>query len=277
MDYYATILLHLESDPHADACWKLAVTLAQRFGSRVAGLSCQRSTRVAAGPAAMLEASARAHQGTDGLPELEARFLRYCSEHGCSAREFIVSDGEPAASIVRRAAEADLVVLRQPAAEGPPTARHRKLVDDVLLENPRPTLLLPRHGDFALTGDCVVVAWDGSRGAARAATDALPFLRRARAVHLVQFSDALLDDEGEAEVSVRRAAAWLASHGVQAQAQARPATIPVGEALLSAAADVGADLLVMGAWGHPRLLERVLGGVTRTLVDRAELPLLLSN
>jgi len=108
-------------------------------------------------------------------------------------------------------------------------------------------LLVPRQGAFRECGQRVVLAWDGSHGSARAAADALPFLRRAHAVHLVQFSDALLDDDRGAVDSVNRAAAWLSHHGVQATSRATPATIPVGEALLSAAADVGADLLVMGA------------------------------
>ena len=123
----------------------------------------------------------------------------------------------------------------------------------------------------------MLVAWDGSHGAARAATDALPFLRSAQSVHLVRFADMALDDEDVAEASARAAAAWLSRQGVQARAHCSFATLPVGDALLSTAADIGADLLVMGAWGHSRFIERLLGGATRLVADRMTLPVLLSH
>jgi len=282
---YPTLLLPLEDDPGAEARLEQAMQLAQRFESHLVGLSCHRPA-----PYALPGASAVTigMLGSDPLTteltraaELagirEARFRACCANAALRAHELVCEDLEPEAAIERHAASADLVILGQADPDDAGYARRRALVDDVLQRNPRPTLVLPYANAARTLGQAVVIAWDGSHGAARAAADALPLLRTAQAVHLVRYTTPDPEAEASADASVARAAAWLARHGVKARAQTNVATIPAGDALLSTVADLGADLIVMGAWGHSRLAERVLGGVTRTIADAMTVPVLASH
>src|SRR5262249_44439174 len=139
------------------------------------------------------------------------------------------------------------------------------------------TLLVPHAGRFEHVGHAPLLAWDGSHGAARAVADALPFLRRARVVHVVQFDRHVGESGAIDQSAVHGVVRWLGRHGVEAQANVRFTGSDVGNALLSHAADVGADLLVMGAWGHARWAERLLGGATRTVMASMTVPVLASH
>ena len=102
-------------------------------------------------------------------------------------------------------------------------------------------------------------------------------MARARAVHLIQLRQPGHDAETRGQASVDSAATWLACHGCAVRGRVSMSTLPVGEALLSEIADTGADLLVMGAWGHGRFVERLLGGATRRLVDSMTAPVLFAH
>ena len=127
-------------------------------------------------------------------------------------------------------------------------------------------------------GKRVLVAWDSSREAARAVNDSLPLLARADAVHVVSINPrghkpGELDRLPGADICLQ-----LARHGVKAEAQHLVATdIEVGDLLLSRAADMGADLLVMGAYGHSRWREIVLGGATRQILGEMTVPVIMSH
>jgi nucleotide-binding universal stress UspA family protein len=280
---YPTILMFLDDDARAQVRDPQAVRFVQRLGSHVDGLSCRRpeangvDLAVAMGgfadpltvelQAARREAAAR-----------EQRFRSLCDESGVASFQTEVDEIEEAGrAILRRAALRDLVILGQPDPSDPDVARRRAVVDEVVLRSPRPTLLLPCAGRFDEFGTTALVAWDGSHGAARAVSDALPLLRRARTVHVVMFDpDAGVSgaiDESPPQGLVQ----WLARHGVRARGHAGYAGSDIGNALLSHVADVDADLLVMGCWGHGRLTERLLGGATRTVLGSMTVPVLMSH
>lgn len=169
---------------------------------------------------------------------------------------------------------ADLLVLGQHDPEAAEQLVPSDFVSGVLLASGRPAVVLPYAGRFDAVGRRVMVAWKPGPQAARALSAALPVLRRAQRVKVV---------EGGAEASVCRGGAldvtgYLALHGVQAdreRIEEEPAEI--GEVLLSRAADFQADLLVMGCYGHSRARELVLGGATRTVLRSMTLPVLLSH
>jgi nucleotide-binding universal stress UspA family protein len=130
-------------------------------------------------------------------------------------------------------------------------------------------------------GDNVLLAWDGSREAARAAADALPLLQRARhvGVDIVRrrvHHDSRQSPDAPEGIDV---AAWLDAHGVRASFSTTPHHIGIGTGatLLNRASDLHADLLVMGAYGHTRARERVFGGVTRTMLESMTVPVLMSH
>jgi len=147
------------------------------------------------------------------------------------------------------------------------------LAEDVIFGSGGPVVLFPDHG--ALTHlNHVVVAWDGSRAAARAVRDALPILGKAKAVTIVTAGDDKAIDADNV-VALQR---LLSQHNVASDhVPAEPSSESIGRRLQQAALERGAGLLVMGAYGHSRLQEFVLGGATRDVIGNLQLPVLLSH
>lgn len=165
----------------------------------------------------------------------------------------------------------DLVVLPVPESDTP----GRDCVRDVVFGGGRPVLLLPSSRKPLHFLDRIVVAWDWSREAARALSDAMPLFSFAREVHILT-----IFGEKHIETTASRAdlERLLASHNVKAACHQRDlGKARIGDALLAYADSVNADLLVMGAYGHGRLQEFVLGGATREILRNPPLPLLLSH
>ena len=134
-------------------------------------------------------------------------------------------------------------------------------------------MVVPRSGRFPKTGRTVLVAWKDSRESARAVRAALPLMVDAEKVILLQ-----VDPPDGSDAQVIDKATHLARHGINADAHHTvSAGVPIGEVLLSSVADHDADCLVMGAYGHTRLREWVLGGATRSVLESMTVPTLLST
>ncbi|GAB6054426.1 universal stress protein [Magnetospira thiophila] len=164
----------------------------------------------------------------------------------------------------------DLVLLPAPVdgIEGP---TDQTLVA-ALYETGRPVLVAPAQVTETI-GRKIVVAWNGSAEATRAVTSAMPFLAQADSVYLLT-----AETEGDAEFGVDELATYLSWHGVSALAQVfSPGGLSVGEALLGECGKVQADLLVMGAYSHSRMWEMVLGGVTRHILEKSRIPVLMAH
>jgi nucleotide-binding universal stress UspA family protein len=281
---YPSILMFLDDDARADVRNEQAIRFAQHLGSHVSGLSCHRPVPTGVDMAVAMgggfadpltrELQAAQREAVDR----EQRFLALCDRRQlASFLSEVDESAEAGRALLQRAALHDLVILGQPDPSEDDAARRRAVVDDVVLHSPRPTLLLPYAGRFEHIGSTALVAWDGSHGAARAVADALPLLKRARTVKVVQF-DPQAPRSGLIDQSpLRGVVQWLGRHGVQATGEVRYAGMDIGNALLSYTADVGADLLVMGCWGHGRLAERLLGGATRTVMESMTVPVLTSR
>ncbi|ATE63885.1 universal stress protein [Rhizorhabdus dicambivorans] len=149
----------------------------------------------------------------------------------------------------------------------------RWLIEGLLFGSGRPLLLLPKRTRVAW--DHIVVAWDGSRAAARALADALPLCRRAKAVEIITITGEKPLPPELSPVEVRH---HLARHGIMANGVERPVEgEDVGADLLAHAVSRSADLLVMGGFGHSRLREFFLGGATQSIIQKPTLPILMSN
>lgn len=183
------------------------------------------------------------------------------------------SDGNVVEGLIDQALLADVVILSQPATASRRLARQPlAIIGDVVMYTRCPVLMVPQGQDRLALGEPVVVAWNGSAEAAHALRLSLPLLRLASAVHIVEVSD---DQPGR---SAREAALWLSRHDVSADVHEWPAKgRRISVALLHAAAELSAACLVMGAYGHSRLRETVLGGTTRELIATSTLPLLLAH
>ncbi len=208
--------------------------------------------------------------------QTEASFRTGLAEHGLTGT-WVTGDADPPGALVRLAHHADLVILGQPEPESPSFAQVQELIEHLLLHAGRPLLLIPYAGKFEAVGGRVLIGWSETREAARAVHDALPLLAGAEqvtALTILEGRHAPTADEPPAAELARH----LQRHGIKATA-ARTVTdgIADADALLSYACDIGVDLLVMGGYGHSPLRERVLGGVTRSLLRHMTVPVLMSH
>ena len=194
---------------------------------------------------------------------------------GTAASSWHELSGEaPIPGFVQRALLSDLVVLgqRDPMDE---TAFDvpADFVESVIVDSGRPVLIVPYVGETPAETNSVLVAWNRTRESARALTAALPFLARARHVHLVCSAQNIVDTR-RSFAEVRH---YVGTHHV-GPVQEHPAIgSDAGSELLSLAADVGADLLVMGCYGHSRAREFVLGGASRAVLRSMTLPVLMAH
>ena len=182
--------------------------------------------------------------------------------------EFEEARGHPSDTAATLGRNADIVVVAGPRAEDEPIAAD--LVEACLFASGRPVLVVP--GKAAAFGKRIVVFWDGGRTAARALGDAMPLLAGAEAITVLTAGS--LDEEvptAEAVAGRLRARGFNASARVVSDAQRDSAT------LVSAAREARCDLVVMGGYGHSRMREMILGGVTRHMLSSAPVPVLLSH
>jgi nucleotide-binding universal stress UspA family protein len=175
-------------------------------------------------------------------------------------------------AIVQHALCTDLLVLGQRDSSIPGHDLPAGFTESLLIESGKPALIVPDSGLAASAPECVLIAWKPSREAARAVAAALPFLAQAREVHVASWSrHAVVGAAGGLDI-----VGHLEAHGITPVLHQRgyePRAI--GEELAALAAQVGAQWLVMGCYGHGRLREQVLGGATRSLMHTARLPLLM--
>lgn len=180
--------------------------------------------------------------------------------------------GRPDASVARRGRVADLVIVSRPEAEAAVTTVAETL-EAALLESGTPLLVAAAHPVDTI-GSHVAVAWNGGLESARAVASALPFLTDAKATTVLT-----VGSPAPPEADAAALIAYLARHGVNVESRALDpeSSRSVGETLLAAATDAGADLMVMGAYTHSRLRELVFGGVTREVLASADMPVIMAH
>ncbi len=204
-----------------------------------------------------------------------ARFAAAASRAGISAAPVtlnasVAGSGEQFTRIARRF---DLAIVGQ--ADPQTNSVEELIAEATLFGAGRPMIVVPYIQKAPLKLDRVMVCWDGSRPAARAIADAMPFLEKAGSVQVVIVSN----ERGKAdEIEGADMGEHLARHAVKVEVKRIDnAGIDVADALLSNAADSGADFMVMGGYGHSRLREFVLGGVTHSILRSMTVPVLLSH
>jgi nucleotide-binding universal stress UspA family protein len=204
---------------------------------------------------------------------VEERFREELQRRGLDDEWHIV-DHTDLAELIELAEAADLAILGQyPGDDSDGVTWLRP--DHVVTAAGRPVLVVPYAGSFARVGRRVLVAWDGTREANRALHDALPLIGNAEAVTLIHVGtqEANLD-----RARIERIVRHVQRHGVKAQPEeSRRGGIAISEVLLSRAADLGADMIVAGAYHHSQLRETLLGGVSRDLLDHMTVPVLMSH
>lgn len=181
-----------------------------------------------------------------------------------------------AGGVIAEARAADLVIVSQ-ATDGNDPPMLTDVPQRVALESGRPVLVIPTRWGGTRYGQNIAIAWNNSREAARATFDALPFLERATSIKLITVGESR-DSDGAPAISAADVAATLARHGLRIEIETMaPVSGAIGPALLARATAGGADMLVMGAYGHSRMREFILGGATRDVLKSMTIPIFMSH
>jgi len=275
---YQDILVHIDDSESMPGRLSVAVELAERFGAHLTGvyvdpgLALPTLVDVPISPSLV---DALEDEQQERRKRAEKQFKDSVAQSTLGT-EWRLAQGELASTLSRHARYTDLVVLGQEGT-GDQKVVLGGLPDTVVLTCGRPALVVPYIGASTPPGKHVIVAWNGSREAARAVNDALPLLTAAEKVDVMCVNPGR-GEEDEADLPGADVCLHLARHGVKAEAQELVASdLEVGDLLLSRAADHGADLIVMGAYGHARWREVVLGGVTRQLLSQMTIPVFMSH
>jgi len=272
------ILVQLDASPRARIRLDLAVALARQHRAHLTALHViDVALPVMAmgdgGGAVIAELMEQMRQtALKAGAQLQAAFQEAIRREGIMG-EWRQVEGSAAELVALHGRYADLLVLGQ----DDPESDHAGLLEAVLFDSGRPVLAIPFAGTFPQIGRRVLVGWNASREASRAVHDALPLLAKAESacVFLANPKRGLGAHGEEPGADIAR---HLARHGLKVEvAKAVADDVADSALLLNHASDMGADLLVMGAYGHSRLREFILGGVTRSLLREMTVPVLLSH
>jgi nucleotide-binding universal stress UspA family protein len=257
--------LHVRADP-TDAL----PLLGQDISTPVAGELIELAQRESESNAARARAAFDAAIARNSLPVRDKPFGTGQAAPGSASVSWREEIGHAPSIVPKRARLSDLVVLGQSGrvAEQP----HSDTLDETVVLGGRPVLLAPARALGPL-GEIITIAWNASPEAARAVSGALPFLGRAREVHILSVGK---EDESLSDAEL---ASYLGWHGIAAAAHhVQPVKgVKTGELLLAASRDKGADLLVMGGYGHAPWREMIFGGATVQIVGKSRMPVLLSH
>jgi nucleotide-binding universal stress UspA family protein len=278
---YKTIVVHVDGSSQQDSRMAAAARLAREHdahlvGSAATGISWTDYLILTGSMAAPIPPA-----DFDGLRRTASLHLRGFADQaarvGIASVETRLVEDTADGALLLQARYADLVVLSRDVDPEPGiTPRVRRLPEHVALRGVRPVLVVPPDYADQPLASTVVAGWDGSTQALRALAAALPLLERADSVRLAVVNpDRLSDLHGEQPGADM--ALYLARHGVKVDVVLERTHATVGAALMAQARAAGAGLIVAGAYGHSRYREWVLGGVTRELLERTPVPLLLAH
>jgi nucleotide-binding universal stress UspA family protein len=255
-----------------------AVSIASMLSAHLAGVAFVYDPIVPVSATGYIPAEVIERQQADNEADAKSaidRFAQATGRAGLSAEPLTITASLAGASqqFGRIARRFDLAVVGQ--AEPEIGAIENIIAETTLFESGRPMIMVPYIQKGPLKLNKVMVCWDGSRQAARAIGDAMPLLAKAGRVEIVIIAN---DPGKQDEIEGVDMGQHLARHGLKVEVQRIPGgDVDVADALLSHAADSGADFMVMGGYGHSRLREFVLGGVTRTIFHSMTVPTLMAH
>jgi nucleotide-binding universal stress UspA family protein len=275
-----SLLVHIPSERHIRPVVDGAISLAVSRGAHLEAISVGYETTnvglaVDAGGAALaavfeIERERALERANAALAVFEAEARRAEIAYHCQALASVPV--EAVASVSASARLRDLTIVMQPEPEL--GTFDNTMPQEILFESGGPVLFIPYTHKGPLEAKRIGIAWDGSRLAARALRDAAPFLTHAHAITIISINEA----QAPEEASVSALSAHLARCGLTAHVSRMDADrTDIQPTILSIAADESLDLIVMGGYGHSRLQERILGGVTRDMIQSMTVPTLMSH
>jgi nucleotide-binding universal stress UspA family protein len=279
---YKTILVHVDGSRHANRRIAIAANLAKLYDAHLVGVALTGLPEFFYNPM-MLDPVDPALEPLLKVPRERAaaalaNFEGIARQFHAGSLETRLEENESARGISLQARYCDLVVLGQFDPDDTEPSTRDDFAETVILESGVPVLMIPFASAVAGTGQRALVSWDAGKQAVRAVHYALPMLQRAAQVDVAVFDPETLPASARA-VPDKDILEWLGRHGIAAKVRRQPTTgdIDIGKALLSLAADLGSDLLVMGCYGHTRFREVLLGGVSREILRSMTLPVLMAH
>jgi nucleotide-binding universal stress UspA family protein len=271
------IVVNLNVGAKASPASDFAISVAAAFNAHLTGIAFLYDPVVPVSSVGLLPAEVIVTQQDyqAAVRAARERFAAASESAGVTAEPLtlsasVVGVGDQFGKIARRF---DLAVVDQ--AESETNAVQGVIVEAALFDSGRPVICVPFIQKEPLKLDRVMVCWDGGRAAARAIGDAMPFLQRAGRVEVVMVTK---ERGKQDQIEGSDIGAHLARHGLNVEVKHIPiGDIDVAAMLLSLAADAGIDFIVMGGYGHSRLREFVLGGVTRSILQSMTVPVLMSH
>jgi len=278
---YRNLLVHIPTERPARAAVDASVSLALSCNAHVDAVAAGLESTSLVTPAAVDGGAAVAaiyeSEAEDALQRANAALSLFELEAGNAGiayhcRAISGSFGEAAAMLGQMARVHDLTIVEQPELDY--STFDNRIPQEILFQSGGPVLFIPYifHGAFSAAR--IGICWDGSRLAARAIRDAMPFLRRADTLIAITVNGADVPPESSQDQFVK----YLSSLGLHAKMLSLDVDHAVIQsAILSIASDENLDLLVMGGYGHSRLQETILGGVTRGMFRSMTVPTLMSH
>ena len=275
------LLVHIDDKATCEKRVDAAIALAQGFDAHLAAVMLVAEPHVPPALGVHIPADVLSRQREESEANAAA-VLEAVRQRGDKAglaievrHEWVMLD-DFAAAFARQARHYDLSIVGQvDPDEGDVDAE--LIAEAAFMQSGRPTLMIPYIGARTLPPKRALVAWDGSREASRAVNDALPLLARTESVTILVVDPGSLKgkvgDQPGADLATH-----LARHGLTAElVTAASGGLGAGDVIIGQATDIGADLVVMGGYGHSRLRELVLGGATQSMLDHMPVPVLLSH
>ena len=281
------ILVYLDQSEHAIERLHLAADLARRHQSRLTALFVrelspvqrhqQSISELGQGSAQAISQTNRQirHSIDESTERLQSALQQIRRQYELEV-EWRCLDGVGSIIVPQHARFADLCVLSQDVS-GVSTATGYTFSEELLFVAGRPVIFVPARGSFKTLGQHILVAWNSSRAATRAVNDALPLIERAEQVTVLAVNPAQFAKRYGA-LPPEKMVEHLRRHGAQVTGVWLDdiSAESISDAVQAEALKLGADLMVAGAFGHPRLWEKLMGGVTRDLLARMQLPILMS-
>jgi nucleotide-binding universal stress UspA family protein len=273
---YKTILVHVDQSPRATARIGLAARLAAEHGGHLVGVAMTGISRhIFYGSNVDIARSVIEPQLKRLTGEADAALEQFeaiaAGVAGVSFEKRLVDDDE-APGLASQALYADLVVVSQSDPNAPVVRIAPDLPSYLMLHSACPVLVVPFAGAPPVCGADPIIAWNESVPASRAVANAVPLLQRARRVSLAMFNAGAAPRPAGADIAL-----FLARHGINIEVMSKETEFEVAYALLELAREIGADVLVMGGYGHARFREVILGGATQAILTSMTLPVLISH
>ncbi|MBM3570856.1 MAG: universal stress protein [Alphaproteobacteria bacterium] len=276
------ILVHVDGGKHSPVRVQAAIALARRHNAHLTGLYVYGAPSLPPYIMSQIPTGVVEQMAADAdtvAAKIGVEFSAEAEKAGVSC-EWRADRGDPTDVLALHARYADVAVIGQPDPDGDDPVPLAEMPERLVLEAGRPVLIVPYAGQFGHIGQRALVAWNANPESTRAVHDALPLLEHADSVTVLAVNPkrSRTGVGGHGEMPGADIAHHLARHGVKAEAaHIIPDDVGIGDMLLSRAADLGADLIVMGGYGRSRLAEVILGGATRHLFQHMTVPVLMSH